>query len=119
MPRVGSTRRYRPLHAALVGAGILCLAVCAPAGPPAGDSTGQAGAAARPPTPAEPLPGGAAAVRTGVFGAAAEAGIYVALERGYFLEQGLTLELVNISSGVETVQNLATGQLTIATGGMS
>src|SRR5581483_10087946 len=123
MSRASMDRRRLLRDATLVAIGMLGLAACAPPTVPQRDPASQSVAPSAPAAQsaalAEPLPASRAMVRTGVFGATAEAGIYLALERGYFEEQGLTVELVNVNSGVETIQSLAAGQLDVATGGVT
>jgi NitT/TauT family transport system substrate-binding protein len=58
-------------------------------------------------------------VRVGVIGLIADAGIYVAAERGYFREAGLEVKLEPFSSSVKMIPVLANGQLDVATGGIA
>ncbi len=58
-----------------------------------------------------------ASVKFGGTGNTAWSTVYVALEKGYFKEQGIDLELVNFNSSSEIVSPLATGQLEV--GGLS
>lgn len=120
MSRALLARRRLLRAAALVAVGHLGLAACVSPTPPPPAPTSQPVAARSPvaqrPDPQQNPP---TTVATGVFGAAAEAGIYLALERGFFREQGIAVELVPLSSGVEAIQHLAAGQLAVATGGMS
>src|SRR5205823_4379187 len=46
-------------------------------------------------------------------------GLYVALESGYFRQEGLALELIPITSGVEAIQLLAGGQLHVSQAGVT
>ncbi len=54
---------------------------------------------------------GAARVRMGVLGVLPEAGIFVALDQGYFREQGIELETTQFDSAARMVPALGTGQL--------
>jgi NitT/TauT family transport system substrate-binding protein len=58
-------------------------------------------------------------VRVGVIGLIADAGIYVAAEKGYFREAGLDVKLEPFSSSVKMIPVLANGQLEVATGGIA
>jgi NitT/TauT family transport system substrate-binding protein len=57
-------------------------------------------------------------VKVGVTGIAPEAAIYQAVERGYFQEEGLDVELVSVRGITEQVGLLATGQLHFGNGGV-
>jgi NitT/TauT family transport system substrate-binding protein len=58
-------------------------------------------------------------VRVGVQGSAANAPIYIGYERGYFRQEGLNLELVNLPSANELIPALAAGQIDVASGGIA
>ncbi len=107
------------------------LAACAPPAAPASTPT----AAAKPPTAAAtPTPAAVAAPTTappkatavpptptpkpatlkiGSTQSASDTGIYIAIDKGYFKEQGITMELVNFRSVGELVPPVATGQVDI------
>src|SRR3954454_25153209 len=93
------------------------LAACGPA------PTAPAGSAPPAPTsaPAEaaPPPGAPLMVRMGVLGILAESGVYIALERGYFAEEGIAPEFTTIDTGARAVPAMATGQLDVTGGGFS
>jgi NitT/TauT family transport system substrate-binding protein len=55
----------------------------------------------------------------GVLGILAESGVYIALERGYFAEEGITPEFTTIDTGARAVPAMATGQLDVTGGGFS
>jgi NitT/TauT family transport system substrate-binding protein len=48
-----------------------------------------------------------------------DAGLLVAIERGYFAEQGITVELSRITSLADMIPLLATNRMNVATGGAS
>jgi len=109
-------------RAALLGAVAAVSARCAtPAGsaanaapqPAASDIPGASAGAVQ--TPAGPP----ATVRIGVGRQLAEAGIYIALERGYFAQQGVAVELVEFGNGVEAIQHLLAGQLEASVAGFN
>ncbi len=115
----------------LVSFGVLVLgAACAPAAPaapggasaPAGRATASTAAAA-PTTAASPQAASsapaAATVKVGVVRTLTEAGIYIAMERGYFAEQGITLDLENFDSAAKAVPALSTNQVDISSGVLS
>ena len=56
-------------------------------------------------------------VRVGVIGIAAEAGIYIAYEKGYFTAEGLEVDLQPFRGGAEQIPLLATGQLNFGASG--
>src|SRR5215207_4666624 len=58
-------------------------------------------------------------VRVGVQGSAANSPIYIGYERGYFRQEGLNLELINLPSANELIPALAAGHLEVASGGIA
>ncbi len=70
---------------------------------------GEEAVAVTPAPPAEPEP-----VRYAGQSSASDAGIFVAMERGYFLEQGVRFEYVPFASASEMVPALATRQMEAA-----
>ncbi len=109
----------------------LALVACAPAAsptptptkPPAGAATAaptKAPEATKPPAPAPTQAAAATStpqpttVKWGTPQAIADAGAYIAIDRGYFKEQGITMELVNFRTVGEIVAPLGTGQLDAA-----
>jgi len=108
----------------LVGWGIV-LALCAacasppaasPAAPP--KPTGQSGAAAAAPTaaptaaaPAKPSAPEPATVRVGVLNSIGDAAFTIGLEKGYYAEQGITLETITFDSAARMIAPLSQGQL--------
>lgn len=55
-------------------------------------------------------------VRMGEISSASDSGIYVALQKGYFAQQGIEIEFVPFDSAAKMVPALATGQLDIGSG---
>jgi NitT/TauT family transport system substrate-binding protein len=53
-------------------------------------------------------------VRVGVFQSISDAGIYIALEKGYFAEQGLSVQLQKVSSASTVTTALASGDLDVS-----
>jgi NitT/TauT family transport system substrate-binding protein len=60
-----------------------------------------------------------ARVRMGVLGVLPEAGIFIALEQGYYREQGIELDLTQFDSAARMVPSLGTGQLDAGDGSHS
>jgi NitT/TauT family transport system substrate-binding protein len=69
--------------------------------------------------PTDPPLNPPATVRVGVVGATGEAGIYVAQEKGYFREQGITIDWSQFQAGQQMIPLLGSGQLDVGTGGIS
>ncbi len=61
----------------------------------------------------------AAPVRMGYLGVASDAGIFIALDKGYFKEQGLDLSLERFGVGADQMALLGFGRLDIASGAPS
>jgi NitT/TauT family transport system substrate-binding protein len=59
------------------------------------------------------------ALRYGDFGGASDSGFYLALDRGYFADEGIDVEAVPISSGGRMVPALGAGQIEVGGGGIS
>lgn len=114
----------RPLGA--VAGLLLILTACAPtAAPPAGP-TAAAPTAAPPSLPTAAAPTSApAAVRPpttlkiATLRPAADAGIFIALEKGYYQEEGIQLEMAQVDVGAQTIGFLASGQIDVGGGGQS
>src|SRR3954468_15027867 len=62
---------------------------------------------------------GLARVRMGVLGVLPEAGIFVAMEQGYYREQGIELDTTQFDSAARMVPSLGTGQLDAGDGSHS
>ena len=60
-----------------------------------------------------------ATVRIGVIGLVADAGIFIAEERGYFREQNLTMAYDQFDTAATMMPLLAAGQMDVATGGIN
>ena len=103
-------------------------AASAPAGSPAVGS-----APAPPAPPAAPAPAASPAsgtyrptplnppvtVRVGTVNSTSDAGIFIALEKGYFQEEVLIVETENFQTAVAMIAPLGAGQLDIATGALT
>ncbi|MQA87134.1 MAG: ABC transporter substrate-binding protein [Streptosporangiales bacterium] len=102
LPR--GSRRTRLLTGLLLAAPLVA-AACG------GGAAGGDGAAAE---------GGLTTVSTGtVSGSSSDAALFVAMEKGYFEEQGIKVELQPFDSGARMVAPLGAGQLDVASGGIS
>lgn len=68
-----------------------------------------------------PAPAGRAAapIRMGYLGVASDAGIFIALDKGYFKEQGLDVALERFGVGADQMALLGSGRLDIASGAPS
>src|SRR5262245_1980515 len=109
---------------------VVLLAACSPAASaparPAVSAPGAASAAPTGPSPAAAAPAVAATapaspparagLRLAVQGRPDQAHLQLALDRGYFAEQGLDVETVQITSGAEMVPALATDQIQVGNG---
>jgi NitT/TauT family transport system substrate-binding protein len=105
----------RWLCSGLVVLGVLA---CAPSpAPPAAPS--PAAPAAPVATPAARAPDAPLTVRVGTTGALAEAGQYLALDRGYFAEEGLQIEYVPFDAAARMIPALGADQLDVGGGGVS
>ncbi|HZR99028.1 MAG TPA: ABC transporter substrate-binding protein [Chloroflexota bacterium] len=107
----------------------LCLACAAPgrgpAAPGGSPATAGAGQAAAPTAPANPpavasAPPQRTTVRVGtVPGAISNAGRFVAIERGYFREEGIDFDDVAFDTSAKMLPALAAGQIELGIGGIS
>ena len=105
----------------------LLMAACAPAAAPTPTPTKAPAAVAATPTPAPPKPTAApptptpkpATVRFGSPGAISDAGIYIGIEKGYFKEQGVDVQVLPFQSGPLMIAPLAAGELEVAGGTIS
>jgi NitT/TauT family transport system substrate-binding protein len=112
-------RAPKPLAGAVLTLGLaLLLAACAPATPaPAASKPAAAGAAtASAALPAQPSataarPDPPVKVRLGGSAIGAEAGYFVAMDKGYFAEEGIDVEFLVFQRGSEQIPPLATGEL--------
>lgn len=71
-----------------------------------------------PPTAVKPL-SPAVTAKTGILGNTADVGVFIALERGYFKDEGLDVQLVTFVSGAEVIPPLATGELSFGSGSIN
>src|SRR5579884_1086357 len=105
--------------------GLLILALvsggaCAPAAAPPAAPTAPPAAPAAPPAPAaSPSPAALQKVRYGELGIRADVGVYLAIDEGYFAEQGIEVELITFDSAANMVAPLATNQLDVGAGAPS
>lgn len=76
----------------------------------------SASAAAKPAATAEP---GTTVVHIATVGSISDAGFYIAADRGYLKEQGLSADFQVLTTGPQMVPLLATGQLDVAGGSVS
>jgi NitT/TauT family transport system substrate-binding protein len=117
----------RPLVALL--AALALGAACAPAAaPPAAVPAAATAPAAAPvaQVPAQPAAGATAPptvaaplappvdVKMSIFGATTDAGVFIAIERGYFRAEGLNIETVPSDSSLQITPFLASGQIDVA-----
>ena len=102
------------------------LAACAPTAAPTPTPTvapapapTKAAEATKPPAPSPtPLPAATptprpATLKFGGVQVVSEGGVYVAIEKGYFKEQGITMEVTNFRISSEAIAPMGTGQLDI------
>lgn len=107
---------------ALGGLALLVATACAPASSPASGSARPPSAPASPAATAAATPTVAAApvaLKVGHTAAVPWAGIYLALARGYFAEEGLAIELEQFASGEQQIPALATDQIQASGLGLS
>lgn len=101
----------------------LLASACAPAAPapqptPTPLTLTPKPAAAAPTTPpATPKPAPMTVKMSGVAGSLADSGIFIAQAKGYFAEQGLTIDYVPVASAADVIASLATGDLDVSGGG--
>src|SRR4051794_4857053 len=50
-------------------------------------------------------------VRVGAYASISDAGLYIAKDKGYFAEQGISAEIVQVNTGSEMTSQLANGDL--------
>ncbi|HEX9076816.1 MAG TPA: ABC transporter substrate-binding protein, partial [Anaerolineae bacterium] len=87
---------------------LVLLAACAPAAPTAAPAPTPAAPAAQATTAAPSQPG---SLRIGVLPITDVVPFYIALEQGYFKQQGLNVELVPTASAAERDQMMITQQI--------
>ncbi|HZS01138.1 MAG TPA: ABC transporter substrate-binding protein [Chloroflexota bacterium] len=100
----------------------------APSAPSGG---GQAPAASQPSAPAASKPATSAAayrptplnppvsLQVGVVSSSSDGGIFIAMDRGYFEEEGLQIETQQFQTGVDQIAPLGAGQLDVGTGAIA
>jgi NitT/TauT family transport system substrate-binding protein len=114
---MGGTPHCRPR--ALVGLALVVATACAPASAPAGGSARPLGAPAATAVATATVAPAPVTLKVGHTGAVPWAGIYLALARGYFAEEGLTIELEQFASGEQQIPALATDQIQASGLGLS
>ncbi len=110
----------------VLGLTLLALSACAPpretgsSGPPA-PPAGSAQSSGAPPAPAAatapPAASGPVTIKVGVNVGTSDAGIFLAMDRGFFAEQGFEIEITRGST--ELVPSVATGELDVLGPAMS
>ncbi len=65
-----------------------------------------------------PLPDGAVTVNAGFIPISIYAPVFVAAEKGYYTEEGLTVDLVPLAGGADPIALTASGQLQVAAAGL-
>lgn len=100
---------------------VMGMASCAPAAAPTATPAAAPVAKATPtPVPTKPTPTPElATVKVGVLRSGSEAGFYVAIERGYFREQGITNQLEVFRTATDQVAPLSKGDLDVGTGAIT
>ncbi|MBI3078360.1 MAG: ABC transporter substrate-binding protein [Deltaproteobacteria bacterium] len=88
----------RVLVAAFLGAALIGSVVAAPVARPRADAADTA------------------VVKVGTIGLVSDAGLYVAVEKGYFQEAGVRPQMQRIGSGAKMIPALATGEIEVAGG---
>jgi NitT/TauT family transport system substrate-binding protein len=87
---------------------------------PAAPTTGAAASAAAPATVAREAPlNPPVTINMGVLRSGSEVGYYLALERGYFAEEGVNVELHDFTTAADEIAPLAAGQLDVGNGGIN
>src|SRR5690349_18357375 len=118
-------RRVHPalVPLALVVGLVACAAPAAPAPAAAPSPVGAAASGAPPvavaPTSAPTARPAPVTLKVGDLRINSSAGTYIALERGYFAEQGITLDFEPFTTGGEQIPALANGQLDVGVGAVS
>src|SRR6476659_910793 len=111
----GATLMRRLLAA--VAWALIPMAACAPpaappakppAAPPTAGVSSAVATAVPPSAPAAARP--ATTLKLATLRPAADAGIFIALERGYYQEEGIELEMAQVDVGAQTIGFLASGQ---------
>ena len=101
----------------LMMAPILTLIACGNSAAPSGVSTTQAPVATQALVPTQAPAAAQTTVRVGYVPVLVYAPLYVGIERGYFKDEGITIESLPIQGGSEAVVQLAAGNFDAALGG--
>src|SRR4051812_14314625 len=116
MPMLAQRTLMVMLLAAVVGAGCAPSAAPTPVAPAAPQAAAAPAAPAAPATSAPTAPPAAVTLRAGGLGGSVDRAYYAAEEKGYFAEQGITLDIENYRSASEMVPLLATGRMDVGHG---
>lgn len=129
MTRRTFLRSCGSLAATALGAAVLAACGGSTAGAPAGSSpvgpstpgsaAASASAAVKPSTASAGASGGGKKVRYGGLNSLNDAGVLVAMDQGYFAEQGIDVEVVTFRTAVDMVPQLSNGQLETGGGAQS
>ncbi|HTD77792.1 MAG TPA: ABC transporter substrate-binding protein, partial [Chloroflexota bacterium] len=118
--RRATLSRRSLLRATLGVASLSVLAACSPSSPaPSATSAAPASAQGAAPPAAttaagaasKPAAGATEHVKIGATPAIASAGVYIGLDRNYFRDQGIDVEVVNFAGAADMVQSLGASQL--------
>src|SRR2546421_12694330 len=90
---------------------------CQPGASPSPSAADRPPASEARPAPAAAQPVAATTLSSGVLGSLVDLPVYIALDRGYFKEEGLELNLAEFNSAADMIPLLATDQLHIGAGG--
>lgn len=114
--------RVHTVLGGLLAMAVALVAACAPAAGPATPPTQPAAAPAASPAAAPTaaaLPLALQKVRYGELGIRGDVGAYLAMDEGYFAEQGIELETITFDSAANMVAPLATNQIDVGAGAPS
>src|SRR5262245_20471189 len=99
---------------------LLLLAACgapanpAPANPPAATAAPAAGSPTAAAAASAAPPAAITRVRFGSIGVSTDLGVFIAMDRGYFRDEGIETEIVPFSASPDLIPALATGEIQTA-----
>jgi NitT/TauT family transport system substrate-binding protein len=114
---MGSRAQLQPLCLPLV-LGLLA-AACQPGTPPAAPGPAPAPRAEASPVPESAPPAAPVALSVGVLGSLVDLPVFIAVDRGYFTEEGLEVRLEEFNSAANMIPLLTTDQLHLGSGGVN